>query len=68
MNWAINNLSKIIKYVGFQISKDLKLHDQVCKADSIANRVLDMLKNRFVSRDPEIMRFMCWIQEIMRIF
>ena len=40
--------------LGLQISKDLKPHDQVCKAASTTNRVLGMLKNTFVSRDPEL--------------
>ena len=40
--------------LGLQISKDLKPHDQVCKTASTANRVLGMLKNTFVSRDPEL--------------
>ena len=40
--------------LGDQISKDLKLQDQVCKAASTANRVLGMLKNTFVSRNPEL--------------
>ena len=36
------------------IRKDLKPHDQVCKADSTANKVLRMLNNTFSSRDVEL--------------
>ena len=37
-----------------QICKDLKPHDQVCKAASTANRFVGMWKNTFLSRDPEL--------------
>ena len=40
--------------LGVQISKDLKPHDQVCKMALTTNRVLGVLKNTFVSRDPEL--------------
>ena len=37
---------------GIEIINDLKLHSQVCKASSTANKVIGILKNSFSSRDP----------------
>ena len=40
--------------LGIMISRNLKPHDQVCKANSTANKVLGMLKSTFVSRYAEL--------------
>ena len=42
--------------LGMVISRDLKPHDQACKAASTANRMLAILRNTFVSRDPILWR------------
>ena len=42
--------------LGMVISRDLKPHDQACKAASTANRILAILRNTFVSRDPILWR------------
>ena len=39
------------RYLVIMISRDLKPHDQICKAVSTAKKVLGVLKSTFVSKD-----------------